>query len=195
MSQLPDREQALQILKAYVKSETLQRHMLCVEAVMRHFAGIFHEDPSEWGILGLMHDIDYELYPEEHCRKASEILKKEGFDDQFIRSVVSHGYGLVSDVKPETNAEKVLFTVDELTGLIYAAALMRPSKSILDLGTKSVMKKFKSPAFAANVDREVIRSGAEMLGMPLEEVIAQTIEGMRKIASDIGLDGSLAAGT
>lgn len=190
MKTLPNRDQSLEILNKYVKSETLQRHMLIVEAVMRHFAELYQEDPHVWGILGLLHDIDYELYPEQHCQKAPEILRSEGFDEGFIKSVVSHGYGLVSNIAPETNAEKVLYTIDELTGLIYATALMRPSKSILDMETKSVMKKFKTPSFAAAVDREVIRSGAEMLGKSVEEVVTETIVAMRKIASEIGLDGS-----
>jgi len=159
--------------------------------VMRHFAGLYHEDEEEWGIIGLLHDLDYELYPDEHCIKVQEILKEKGFPEEFIHAVASHGYGICCDVEPVTNAEKVLFTIDELTGLIYAAALMRPSKSVMDLETKSVMKKFKSPAFAANVNRDLIREGAEKLGMPLEDVITETILGMREIAPLIGLEGEI----
>lgn len=191
MENLPSRDQAWDLLTEYISSETLQRHVLTVEGVMRHFAGLYHEDEEEWGIIGLLHDLDYELYPDEHCIKVQEILKEKGFPEEFIHAVASHGYGLCCDVEPVTNAEKVLFTIDELTGLIYAAALMRPSKSVMDLETKSVMKKFKSPAFAANVNRDLIREGAEKMGMPLEDVITETILGMREIASLIGLEGEI----
>ncbi|HOP01270.1 MAG TPA: HD domain-containing protein [Flexilinea sp.] len=192
MENLPSRDQAWDLLTEYISSETLQRHVLTVEGVMRHFAGLYHEDEEEWGIIGLLHDLDYELYPDEHCIKVQEILREKGFPEEFIHAVASHGYGICCDVEPVTNAEKVLFTIDELTGLIYAAALMRPSKSVMDLETKSVMKKFKSPAFAANVNRDLIREGAEKLGMPLEDVITETILGMREIAPLIGLEGEIA---
>ncbi|HNY94185.1 MAG TPA: HD domain-containing protein [Flexilinea sp.] len=191
MENLPSRDQAWDLLTEYISSETLQRHVLTVEGVMRHFAGLYHEDEEEWGIIGLLHDLDYELYPDEHCIKVQEILREKGFPEEFIHAVASHGYGICCDVEPVTNAEKVLFTIDELTGLIYAAALMRPSKSVMDLETKSVMKKFKSPAFAANVNRDLIREGAEKLGMPLEDVITETILGMREIAPLIGLEGEI----
>lgn len=191
MENLPSRDQAWDLLTEYISSETLQRHVLTVEGVMRHFAGLYHEDEEEWGIIGLLHDLDYELYPDEHCIKVQEILKEKGFPEEFIHAVASHGYGICCDVEPVTNAEKVLFTIDELTGLIYAAALMRPSKSVMDLETKSVMKKFKSPSFAANVNRDLIREGAEKLGMPLEDVITETILGMREIAPLIGLEGEI----
>jgi len=191
MENLPSRDQAWDLLTEYISSETLQRHVLTVEGVMRHFAGLYHEDEEEWGIIGLLHDLDYELYPDEHCIKVQEILREKGFPEEFIHAVASHGYGICCDVEPVTNAEKVLFTIDELTGLIYAAALMRPSKSVMDLETKSVMKKFKSPAFAANVNRDLIRDGAEKLGMPLEDVITETILGMREIAPLIGLEGEI----
>ena len=189
MSNLPSRDEAWNILTKYVKTDHLQRHVLTVEGVMRHFAVLYNEDPEAWGILGLLHDIDFELYPEEHLDHAPRILREEGFDEDFIHAVESHGYGICSDTEPETNAEKVLFTIDELTGLIYACALMRPSKSVMDLELKSVKKKFKSPAFAANVNRQVIAEGAERLGMPLDDVIRETIMGMREIADTIGLAG------
>lgn len=189
MNNLPTRDEAWTILTKNVKTEHLQRHMLTVEGVMRHFAKLYNESPDEWGILGLLHDIDFELYPDEHCKKCVEILTDEGFDPDFIHAVQSHGYGLCSDVEPKTTAEKVLFTIDELTGLIYAAALMRPSKSVLDLELKSVKKKFKSPAFAVNVNRDVITKGAENLGLPLDDVIQETILGMREVADKIGLAG------
>ncbi len=190
MSKKPTREEAWNILTKYVTTDHLQRHVLTVEGVMRHFAPLFNEDPEAWGLLGLLHDIDFELYPDEHLQHAPRILRGEGFDDEFIRSVVSHGYGICSDTEPESNAEKVLFTIDELTGLIYACALMRPSKSVMDLEVKSVKKKFKSPAFAANVNRQVIQEGAERLVMPLDDVIRETILGMREIADVIGLSGT-----
>lgn len=186
------RDSALTILHKYIQGETLIRHCLTVEGVMRHFAELNGADADEWGLLGLLHDLDFELYPEAHCVKVVELLKTEGFSDDFIHSVQSHGFGLCCDVEPVSRKEWVLYTIDELTGLVYAAALMRPSKSVLDLETKSVMKKFKTPAFAANVDRDVIRNGAEKLGIPLETVIAETIQGMRKIADEIGLRGAVA---
>lgn len=193
MNKLPTRDEAWKILTKYVTTDHLQRHVLMVEGTMRHFARLYNEDEETWGILGLLHDIDFELYPDEHLQYAPRILQEEGFDEDFIRSVVSHGYGICSDVEPVSTAEKVLFTIDELTGLIYACALMRPSKSVIDLELKSVKKKFKSPAFAANVNRQVIQEGAERLGMPLDDVIQETILGMRECAGAIGLDGSLAA--
>ncbi|MHC1771226.1 MAG: HD domain-containing protein [Flexilinea sp.] len=189
MNNLPKREEAWTLLCQYIQSESLRRHVLTVEGVMRHFARKYHEDENEWGILGLLHDLDFEQYPDQHCVKVREILKENGFDDDFIHAVVSHGFGLCSNVEPVTNAEKVLYTIDELTGLIYAAAIMRPSKSVMDLELKSVKKKFKSPAFAANVNREVILDGAERLGLPLDEIIDETIFGMREVADQIGLSG------
>ena len=190
MNELPTRDEAWKILTKYVTTDHLQRHVLMVEGTMRHFARLYNEDEETWGILGLLHDIDFELYPDEQLQHAPRILKEEGFDEDFIRSVVSHGYGICSDVEPVSAAEKVLFTIDELTGLIYACALMRPSKSVMDLELKSVKKKFKSPAFAANVNRQVIQEGADRLGMPLDDVIRETILGMRECAGAIGLDGS-----
>ncbi|MBQ6520732.1 MAG: hydrolase [Anaerolineaceae bacterium] len=186
----PSRDEAWNILTKYVTTEHLQRHVLMVEGAMRHFAKLYGEDPEEWGILGMLHDIDFELFPDEHLQHAPRILREEGFDEQFIHSVVSHGYGICSDVEPASTAEKVLFTVDELTGLIYACALMRPSKSVMDLELKSVKKKFKSPAFAANVNRQVILDGAERLGMPIDEVIQETILALRECANNVGLVGT-----
>lgn len=190
MNNLPSRDEAWNILTKYVTTDHLQRHVLMVEGTMRHFAILYNEDPERWGLIGLLHDIDFELYPEEHLDHAPQILREEGFDEDFIHAVCSHGYGICSDVEPVTNAEKVLFTIDELTGLVYACALMRPSKSVMDLELKSVKKKFKSPAFAANVNRRVISEGAERLGMPLDDVIQETILGMRECAESIGLAGA-----
>lgn len=183
------RDNALKILKDNIKEESLLRHSFTVEAVMRHFAKLYNGDENEWGIIGLLHDIDFERFPDEHCRKTREILLPLNIPEHIVRAIESHGYNLVNDVKPETDAEKVLYTVDELTGLIYASAILRPSKSILDLETKSVKKKWKQKSFAANVSREVIEQGAQMLGKPIEYVIEQTIEGMKIFAEEIGLRG------
>lgn len=188
---MPTREEALELLKKYNQNESLITHGLAVEAVMRHFAELYNEDPDKWGIIGLVHDIDYEMYPDQHCHKAREILEKENWPEEYIRAVQSHGYGICIDVEPVSNLEKVLYTIDELTGLITAACLMRPSKSILDLEVKSVKKKWKQKSFAAGVNREVIAQGAEGLGMELDTVIQETINGMKKAAEAIGLKGSL----
>jgi len=191
MIRMPTREEALELLKKYNQNESLITHGLAVEAVMRHFAELYNEDPDKWGIIGLVHDIDYEMYPDQHCHKAREILEKENWPEEYIRAVQSHGYGICIDVEPVSNLEKVLYTIDELTGLITAACLMRPSKSILDLEVKSVKKKWKQKSFAAGVNREVIAQGAERLGMELDTVIQETINGMKKAAEAIGLKGSL----
>ena len=154
---------------------------------MRHFAVLTGEDAEIWGVVGLLHDVDYEKFPEEHCTKAAEIMKERGIDDFYIHAVCSHGYGICTDVKPENRMEMTLYTVDELTGLINALCLMRPSKSVLDLEVKSVKKKFKDKSFAAGVNRGTIRNGCEMLGMELDSVIRETILGMRENAEAIGL--------
>lgn len=185
-----DREAAEQLLNEYVKSESLIRHAITVEAVMRHFASLLNEDVEEWGIIGLLHDIDFEMYPEEHCHKTRAILEPRQWPESYIRAIESHGYKLCSDVEPITPQEKVLYTIDELTGLISATALLRPSKSLFDLTVKSVKKKWKQKSFAEGVNREVIENGAAMLNMDLDDVIEQTIEGMRKVASEIGLEGN-----
>ncbi len=185
------REEAWELLTAYTKTPALQKHAMAVEAVMAHFAGLDGEDEEVWGVAGLLHDLDYEKFPEEHCRKAEEIMREKGIDEVYIRAMKCHGYGICTDTRPESKMEKVLFTIDELTGLINAVCLMRPSKSVLDLEVKSVKKKFKDKSFAAGVDRETIRSGCEMLDMELDTVIRETIEGMKKRAQEIGLQGNL----
>lgn len=186
------REEAFALLEEYTKSESLIKHALTVEAVMRHFAVLLgEEDVEKWGVVGLLHDIDFEMYPELHCTKAAEILKEEGLPADYIHAVVSHGYGICSEVQPVEKMEKVLFTIDELTGLIAATALMRPSKSILDTEPKSVKKKWKQKSFAAGVNREVIEEGAKTLEMDIDYIIEQTIEGMRKAAESIGLKGDV----
>ena len=188
----PTREEAFDLLKKYIKSESLIRHSLTVEAVMKHFAEIFEEeDVEKWTVVGLAHDLDYELYPEEHCVKVREMLTEEGWAEDYIRAIESHGWEICSDVKPEHKMEKVLYTIDELTGLITAVALMRPSKSVLDLKLKSVKKKWKDKRFAAGVDRSVIEKGLGLLDMELDFIIDETIKGMRKAAEEIGLKGNL----
>jgi len=189
-SKPPTRHEALALLKEYNTGDTAIEHALAVEAVMRHFAGEFGEDEELWGIAGLIHDVDYERFPNEHCRKAPEILAARGWPEGLIRAVVSHGWGICSDVQPQSRMEKVLYAVDELTGLVAAAALIRPSRSVMDLTARSVQKKWKDKRFAAGVNRSVIEKGAEMLGMELPELMTETIAGMRQVAEQIGLAGS-----
>ncbi len=185
------REDAWKLLTEYTKTPALQNHALTVEAVMAHFGRLNGEDEEVWGVASLLHDLDYEMYPEEHCIKAEEIMQARGIDPLYIRAMKCHGYGLCTDTKPESALEKTLYTVDELTGLIHALCLMRPSKSVLDLEVKSVKKKFKDKRFAAGVNREVILNGCEMLGMNLDDVIQETIRGMQEKAEEIGLKGNL----
>ena len=181
------RDEALSLLRQYTESDALLKHAYAVEAVMRRFAARFGEDPDAWGLDRLLHDVDYEKWPDEHLQVALRILKEAGFDEAFIRAVCAHGYGLCTDVKPELPVEKTVYTIDELTGLITAAALMRPSRSVMDMEVKSVKKKFKDKHFAAGVNRDVILSGCDMLGMTLDDVIAESIEGMRDAHEALGL--------
>ncbi|MDL2229010.1 HDIG domain-containing protein [Treponema sp. OttesenSCG-928-L16] len=183
----PDRKDAENLWRKYNSDEGLWRHALSVEAAMRHFAEKAGEDADVWGIIGLIHDIDYEQYPDEHCVKARPILEEAAWPEEYIRAVVSHGWGLCTDVEPLSALEKTLYAVDELTGFISACALVRPSKSVMDLEVKSVKKKWKTPAFAAGVDRRVIEKGAELLGISLEDLINETILAMRAAAKEIGL--------
>ncbi len=178
------------LLKEFTSNESLIRHALAVEAVMRHFARQKGEDEEKWAVIGLVHDLDYERYPREHCAKSAEILRERQWPEEYIRAVVSHGWGLFSDVEPQSFMEKVLYAVDELTGLIAATALVRPSKSVLDMDARSVKKKWKDKGFSAGVDRAVIEKGAAMLGMELADLITETIAGMRAVADEIGLRGS-----
>lgn len=188
MMGLPSRSDAFELLKKNNKTESLIKHALTVEGVMEHFSTLYPgEDANSWGIIGLIHDIDYEMFPDQHCIKGVEILAEADFPTEAIRSMQSHGYSICTDVKPESDLEKVLFTIDELTGLITATALMRPSKSVQDLEVKSVMKKWKTKAFAAGVNRDLIEQGASELGMSIETVIDECIKGMRKISDSIGL--------
>ena len=188
-SKLPTREEAYQLLTEYNKSDNLIKHALAVEGVMRYMARKLGEDEEKWGVIGLVHDLDYEKFPEEHCQKSEEILKEKGWPEQYIRAVVSHGWGLCSNVEPQTELEKVLYAIDELTGLVVTTALVHPSKSIMDVKVKSVKKKWKDKKFAAGVNRPVIEQGAQMLGMEITDLIADTIAGMQEVAEEIGLKG------
>ena len=183
------REEAFTLLKKYNKEPFHIQHALTVEGTMRWFAQEmgYGQEVDYWGNTGLLHDIDFELYPHQHCQKAPELLREGGASEDMVRSVCSHGYGLCSDVAPEHEMEKVLFATDELTGLIGAAVRMRPSKSAMDLEVSSLKKKFKDKRFAAGVNREVILQGAERLGMDLDTVITETIKGMQEVAEAIGL--------
>ena len=181
MKTILTREEALALLKKYNKEPFHILHGLTVEGTMRWYAKElgYGEEEDFWGIVGLLHDIDFELYPEEHCKKAPELLREGGAEEELIHAVCSHGYGLVTDIKPEHTMEKVLFAADELTGLIGAAARMRPSKSVMDMEVQSLKKKFKDKRFAAGCSRDVIRDGAEMLDWSLEELMEKTILAMR----------------
>ncbi len=186
-----DRTKAYALLCEYTKTDGLIRHALSVEAAMRAMARHFHEDEQAYGIAGLLHDIDYEQFPQEHCKHTPQILASNGYDEDFIHAVQSHGYGLCTDAVPATNLEKSLFAVDELTGLVTACVYVRPSKSILDLEVSSVRKKWKDKAFAAGCNREVIQQGAEMLNMDWSQLCALVIEGMREAANVLDLVGNL----
>jgi putative nucleotidyltransferase with HDIG domain len=190
-SNIPTREEALALLKKYNQNESLIKHALAVEGVMRYMARKRGGDEEKWGVIGLIHDLDYEQFPDQHCKKTEEILRENNWPEEYIRAVVSHGWGICSDVKPESDLEKVLYAIDELTGLVVTSALVRPSKSVLDMKAKSVKKKWKQKQFAAGVDRSIIERGAEMMGVELSELITDTIMGMREVAEDIGLKGNI----
>ena len=173
------RTQALDLLKKYNKEEFHIRHALTVEGAMRYFAKQYGHDEEFWGLVGLLHDIDFEVYPEEHCKKAPELLKEIDASEEFVHAVCSHAYGLCSDVEPTHEMEKILFAIDELTGLIGAAAIMRPSKSVQDMELSSLKKKFKDKKFAAGCSRDVIKEGAERLGWELDKLLEETLLAMR----------------
>ena len=187
--EIPDRIKGYQLLTEYTKNVSLIKHALAVEGVMRYFASKKGEDVDKWGVIGLIHDFDYEMFPEEHCIKGEQILKERNWPVDYIRAVLSHGWELCTEVKPESELEKTLYAVDELTGLITATALVRPSKSIFDVKVKSVKKKWKVSSFSAGVNRAVIEKGAAMLNIELAELISETIAGMRTVADEIGLKG------
>jgi predicted hydrolase (HD superfamily) len=184
---LPNRDEAWALLKEYNHSEALLNHALAVEAVMRYRARKRGVDEEVWGIIGLIHDLDYEQFPESHCHQTEKILTEKGWPEAYIRAALSHGWGICNNIEPVTDLEKNLYTLDELTGLVGAAALVRPSKSVMDLEPSSVKKKWKQKSFAAGVNREVIEKGAQMLGENLEDLIRDVIMGMRQVADRIGL--------
>lgn len=175
------REEALELLKEYNKDKFHIKHALTVEGVMKYFTEKlgYGEEKEFWGIVGLLHDLDFEMYPDEHCKKVQEIMKEKEIDEKIIHAVASHGYNLTVDIKPEHEMEKILYATDELTGLIGAVALMRPSKSVQDMELKSVKKKFKNEKFAAGCSRKVIEDGTQMLGWDLDKLIEETILAMR----------------
>ncbi|MCP4177026.1 MAG: HD domain-containing protein [bacterium] len=187
MTKIPNREEGLALLKKYNNSASLINHALSVEAVMRYYAIKNNEDEEKWGVIGLIHDLDYDKYPDKHCIKTKEILEKNSWPEDYIRAVVSHGWEFCSDVEPKSLLEKTLYTIDELTGFITACALVRPSKSVMDLELKSVRKKWKIKTFAAGANRDVIEKGSKMLNIDLNELINDVIQGMRTVAEDIGL--------
>lgn len=192
MSHIPNREETFALLCEYNKEDSHIKHALAVEATMTHFAELWNEpDVIKWGIVGLAHDLDYEFYPNEHCVKVREILTSLQWPEDYIHAIESHGYGLCVDVAPIERMEKLLYTIDELTGLIAATVIMRPSRSILDLEVKSVKKKWKDKRFAAGVDRDVISNGAVLLELDLDFIIDETIQAMKKVAESIGLKGTL----
>lgn len=181
------RDEAFELLKKYNKEPFHIQHALTVEAVMKYYADTlgYGDEADYWGTVGLLHDIDFELYPDEHCKKAPELLRPAGVSEDMITSICSHGYGICCDIKPEAEMEKVLFAADELTGLIWSAALMRPSKSVCDMEVSSLKKKFKDKKFAAGCSRDVIRTGAENLGWELDKLFEMTILAMRGCEKDI----------
>ena len=183
-----ERDKAIELFKKYNSEESLFKHALSVEAVMRYFARKNKEDEDEWGMVGLLHDMDYEMYPNEHCIKVKEILEKENLPESFIRAIQSHGFEICVDIEPISEMEKTLYAVDELTGFITACTLVRPSKSVEDMEVKSVKKKLKNKNFAAKVDRDVINKGAERLGISLDELIQETINALIPVQEEIGLE-------
>jgi putative nucleotidyltransferase with HDIG domain len=187
----PTREEALNLLHRYNDTDSLRKHAYAVEGVMRYIARKYGEDEEKWGVIGLVHDLDYERYPDQHCTKTREILEQEGWPEEYVRAVVSHGWGMCSDVEPRTVLEKTLYAVDELTGLVSANAMVRPSRSVMDMTVKSVKKKWKTATFAAGVDRSIIQKGADMLGVDVSELIEDAIMGMREVAEEIGLKGDV----
>ena len=188
---MPTRQEALELLHQYNETDSLRKHAYAVEGVMRYMARKRGEDEEKWGVIGLIHDLDYEKFPDHHCTKTGEILREHGWPEEYIRAAVSHGWGICSDVIPQTNLEKALYAIDELTGLVATTALVRPSKSVLDVQVKSVKNKWKDKRFAAGVDRSIIEKGAGMLQVGLDELIDDTIKGMQEVAEAIGLKGNL----
>jgi len=187
----PTREQALELFRKYNKTQSLLKHALAVEGVMKYMARKAGYDEEKLGIIGLIHDLDYEMYPDQHCKMTEKILVENIWPAEYIRAVLSHGWGLATDVEPKTRLEKTIYTMDELTGLVATSALVRPTKSVLDMEARSVKKKWNDKKFAAGVDRSVIEKGAELLGVTLEDLITDCIMGMREVAEETGLKGSV----
>ena len=186
---IPTRQDAVDLLHKYNESDSLRKHAYAVEGVMRFIARKRGQDEEKWGAIGLIHDLDYEKFPKEHCSKTRVLLEDHGWPEEYIRAAISHGWGICTEVVPQSDLEKVLYTIDELTGLVVTTALIRPSKSVMDVTVKSVKNKWKDKRFAAGVDRSVIEKGAQMVGVPLEELIDDTIKGMQEVAEAIGLKG------
>jgi putative nucleotidyltransferase with HDIG domain len=186
----PSREQAMALLRQYNKREGLIKHALAVEAVMRYCARKRGQDEEMWGVIGLVHDLDYEQFADQHCKKTQEILRANNWPEEYIRAAMSHGWGICTDIEPMSDLEKTLYAIDELTGLVVATALVRPSRSVMDMTAKSVKKKWKDKSFAAGASREIIEKGAAMLRIDLSDLITDTIMGMREVAQQIGLKGN-----
>ena len=189
----PSRDEAWAVFCEFNETTSLRKHALAVEGVMRHFARQRGGDEDLWGVCGMLHDLDWEKFPEQHCQKAEQILRERGFGEEVIRAVVSHGWLICTEVEPLSDLERCLYAVDELAGLITAVALVRPSRSVLDMKPKSVKKKWKDKSFAAGVDRAIIERGAGLIGMELGDLISEAITGMRGVAGDIDLVGTPAS--
>ncbi len=191
MTYIPTREEAEELFLRYNESEALYKHAKQVEVVLKYFAEKYGEDVEKWRVIGFLHDLDYEKYPEQHCKMTEEILRENNYPEDYINAIVSHGYGICSDIEPTSQMEKILYATDELTGLINATCLMRPSQSVLDLKVSSLNKKFKDKKFAAGVDRDIILRGAEMLGWTKEQLLEETIKALQDNAEEAGLKGNL----
>ncbi|OGV72377.1 MAG: hydrolase [Lentisphaerae bacterium RIFOXYB12_FULL_65_16] len=189
-TKVPTVQDADTLLREFTKDERLIYHAYAVAGVLRYMARKAGEDETRWFVIGLIHDLDWEMFPAEHCRKTRELLTARGWPEEYIRAAVSHGWGICSDVEPLSRMEKMLYALDELTGLVAATALVRPSRSVLEVETKSVLKKWKTKGFAAGANRDLIQKGADMLGIPLEALITDCIAGMREVADQIGLRGN-----
>ncbi len=181
-------EDARKLLHLYVSSPQLRVHSNAVSVIMQYFARKTEEDEERWGIIGVLHDLDWEKYPDEHCQKTKEILMAEGYDEQIIHAIMSHGWGIVTEVEPVDYLEKVLYTIDELSGFIIACALVRPSRALYDLKLSSMKKKWKSVSFAAGANRDIIKKGATMLQVELDDIMLETLEAMKPHAQLLGLN-------
>ncbi|MBN2166851.1 MAG: hydrolase [Marinilabiliaceae bacterium] len=189
-SKIPTRFEAFNLLLLYNKDESLIKHALTVETVMRHFASITGENQDKWGIIGLVHDLDYELYPHEHCQHTKNILEEKNWPSEYIRAVLSHAWNIYTDVEPIQLMEKILFTIDELTGLITAACLVHPDKNIAEITTQTIIKRLKNKRFTSDINREIISKGTELLGWNLDDIIQESIIAMQKNSKNLGLNGN-----